>query len=77
MHIKSVTFAATLLLSAHAVAMTEKPVVVDMNLAKELAQFLVTNSTSSISPLVVQPTELVVAVTACKLFMRPHPLACN
>lgn len=29
MHVKSVTFAATLLLSAHAVAMTEKPVVVD------------------------------------------------
>jgi hypothetical protein len=77
MHVKSVTFAASLLLSAHAAAMTEKPVVVDMNHAKELAQFMVTKPTSSNSPLIVPPVELVVAVTACKLFMKPHPLACN
>jgi hypothetical protein len=77
MHVKSVTFVATLLLSAHAAAMTEKPVVVDMSLAKEHAQFLITKPTPSTSPLVVQPAELVVAGTACKLFMKPHPLACN
>jgi hypothetical protein len=77
MHVKSVTFAATLLLSAHAAAMTEKPVVVDMNLAKEHAQFLITKPAPSTSSLVVQPVELIVATRACKLFMKPHPLACN
>ncbi|KQN43426.1 MULTISPECIES: hypothetical protein [unclassified Pseudomonas] len=77
MHVKSVTFAATLLLSAHAAAMAENQASFDKDLVKDLSQVLVTNPTSKTAPLAQQQAGHMVAVTTCKLFMKPHPLACN
>lgn len=77
MHVKSVTFAATLLLSAHAAAMAENPVSVDKDLAKDISQVLVNNPTPKASPMAQKQGGTVVAVKTCKLFMKPHPLACN
>lgn len=77
MHVKSVTIAATLLLSAHAAAMAENPSSFDKDIVKDLSQVLITNPASKSAPPGQQQAGQIVATTTCKLFMKPHPLACN
>ncbi|MNJ38687.1 hypothetical protein D3C77_335390 [compost metagenome] len=78
MHFKSVTFAASLLMSAHAAAMAENPTSINKEQAKDLSQALVNNPTPKPFPLALPHDEMIVAGTKpCPLGVRPDPMVCN
>lgn len=78
MHLKSVTFAATILMSAHAAAMADSPESVEKEHAKELLQILVNNPLPKTSPSALQQDRMVVAgIKRCPIGVRPDPMVCN
>lgn len=61
MHIKSVTFAASLLLSAHAAAMAEKPSSVEVDTLKDVSVALINNPAPQNTPLMNERGEILLA----------------
>jgi hypothetical protein len=76
MHIKSVTFAASLLLSAHAAAMAEKPSSVEVDTQKDISVALINNPVPQNTLLMNERGEILLAGPCGGIGHVPLP-GCN